>query len=95
MHKSKQTRGDFFHLHQSYQNNHEQRMFFTGLTNASLISIGRLCDDGCVAVFEKRDLRVFKQYKLVLKGKMNFTYGLWGITFDPTLQQDNKEKSPP
>ena len=68
---------------------------FKGLTNASLISIGRLCDDGCVAVFDKRDLRVFKRYKLVLKGQRNFTDGLWDITFDPTLQQNDKEQSPP
>ena len=32
---------------------------FKGLTNALLISIGKLCDDGCVAVFDQFDLRIF------------------------------------
>ena len=31
----------------------------------------------------------------MLKGKHNFTDGLWDITFDPTLQQNDKEQSPP
>ena len=34
---------------------------FRGLTNASLISIGKLCDDGCVAVFDSLYLRIFKK----------------------------------
>ena len=37
---------------------------FRGLTNASLISIGKLCDDGCVAVFDKLDLQIFKKNQL-------------------------------
>ena len=31
-----------------------------GLNNASLLSIGQLCDDDCIAVFDKRNLRIFK-----------------------------------
>ena len=66
---------------------------FKGLTNASLISIGKLCDDGCVAVFDKLDLRIFKKNKLVLFGKRNFTDGLWDINisdhFKPALQSMN------
>ena len=56
---------------------------FSGLTNASLLSIGRLCNDGCVAVFDALSLRIFKKNKLILTGKRNFQDGLWDITLDP------------
>ena len=51
----------------------------TGLSNSSLISIGQLCDDGCVAVFDKTKLRIYKNGQLVLTGTRNWTDGLWDI----------------
>ena len=30
-----------------------------GMTNASLLSVGQLCDSGCIAMFTKNDLQVF------------------------------------
>ena len=66
---------------------------FKGLTNASLISIGKLCDDGCVAVFDKLDLRVFKKNKIILSGKRNFHDGLWDVNisdqFKPKIESMN------
>ena len=66
---------------------------FRGLTNASLISIGKLCDDGCVAVFDKLDLRIFKKNQLILTGKRNMTDGLWDIhltrNFEPIVESVN------
>ena len=50
-----------------------------GLSNASLLSIGQLCDDDCVAVFDKGHLRIFKQGILILKGQRNLIDGLWDI----------------
>ena len=49
------------------------------LKNSSLISIGQLCDDGCVAIFDKRLLHIFKNNLLVLKGHRNLIDGLWDV----------------
>ena len=57
-----------------------QAHVFKGLTNSSLISIGQLCDDGCVAVFDKKMLHVFKKGDVVLTGTRNSYDGLWDIT---------------
>ena len=56
---------------------------FQCLTNASLLSIGRLCDDGCVAVFDKHDLRIFKRENFILQGKRNYSDSLWDILLNP------------
>jgi hypothetical protein len=50
-----------------------------GMTNSSLISIGQLCDDDCVAVLDKRNLQVFKRNACVLSGTRNKIDGLWDI----------------
>jgi hypothetical protein len=49
------------------------------MTNSSLISIGQLCDDDCVAILDKRRLQVFKNSKCILMGPRNKTDGLWDI----------------
>ena len=41
------------------------------MTNESLISIGRLSDDSCIAIFSKKYLNMFKNKKLVLQGNCN------------------------
>ena len=56
------------------------------LTNTSLLSIGQLCDDNCIALFRKHDLHVFKNNRLVLKGLRNYLDGLWDV---PLRQHDN------
>ena len=52
---------------------------FPDLTNASLLSIGKLCDDNCAAVFTKNKLQVIKNNKLILEGTRNFSDGLWDV----------------
>ena len=56
-------------------------MVYPGLTNELLLSIGQLCDDGCVALFTKSFLYLFKNYKLLLKGHRNPKDGLWDVPF--------------
>jgi hypothetical protein len=51
-----------------------------GITNASLISIGQLCDNNCIAVLDKRQLKAFKNNECILKGAHNTTDGLWDIS---------------
>jgi hypothetical protein len=54
-----------------------------GITNASLVSIGQLCDDNCLVVFDKEQLRVFKNHECILTGTRNRTDGLWDIPIPP------------
>jgi hypothetical protein len=51
-----------------------------GITNSSLISIGQLCDDDCIAVLDKSKLQVFKNQKCILQGPRNPIDGLWDIS---------------
>ena len=50
-----------------------------GMKNESLLSIGQLCDHGCIAMFTKDDLQVFQNKKIVLQGYRNSTDGLWDV----------------
>ena len=49
------------------------------LSSASLLSIGQLCDDDCLALFTKEKVFIFKQNKLLLQGKRNHFNGMWTI----------------
>ena len=39
------------------------------LSSASLLSIGQLCDNNCLALFTKEKVFIFTQNKLILQGK--------------------------
>ena len=56
---------------------------FKGLTNSSLLSIGRLCDDGCIAIFDANDLKIYKKNILIMRGTRNFQDGLWDVSLNP------------
>ena len=59
------------------------------LKNASLLSIGKLCDNNCVAMFTKHKLFVFKNNELILQGFRNNTDGLWDVLFPVLSSQTN------
>lgn len=46
-------------LHGLLSNTAKKANVLDGLNNASLLSIGQLCDDDCIAVFNKRYLHIF------------------------------------
>ena len=46
-----------------------------GLAHSSLLSIGRLCDDGCEATFKQNTMAVTKDKQLVLQGKREVMKG--------------------
>ena len=48
------------------------------LATWSLISIGQLCSDGCVALFSKYNLKILKNNKVIITGLRNDN-GLWSI----------------
>ena len=57
----------------------QKRHIFDGLQSASLISLGQLCDDECVAILDKNEIIVLKVKTLILKGHRNKTDAVWGI----------------
>ena len=60
-----------------------------GLNNVSLLSLGQLCDDDCIAVLDKRFLTVYKKGICILKGSRNWTDGLWDVRLKPHYESAN------
>ena len=58
-----------------------EALVYPHLTNESLLSIGQLCNQGCIAIFEKEHLYIMKNGKLILKGMRNLKDGLWDVPF--------------
>ena len=71
-------------LHPTLSQGAQKAHSFDTLKSGSLISIGQLCDDDCVAIFTKYDLRVMKDGTLIIKGKRNKANGLWHIPLSPS-----------
>ena len=55
------------------------------LQSAFLISIGKLCDDGCQVKFEKHSMNVYKKNSLILQGTRNFHDGLYDVPLLPHI----------
>ena len=51
-----------------------------------LLSIGKLCDEGCIAIYEKDTVNILMDNKTILQGKRDFSTGLWFID----LNKDNQ-----
>jgi hypothetical protein len=56
---------------------------FKDLKSGSLISIGQLCDDDCIALFTKYNVKIYKDGKVIIVGERNDTNGLWNIHLPP------------
>jgi hypothetical protein len=57
----------------------------------TLISLGQLCDDDCIAIFNKYEVRILKKDKVIITGR-RMTNGLWSIpitTDNKTIHQAN------
>ena len=68
-------------------------MILPGLSSASLISIGQLCDDGCKVFLNEKTLLAVKDDKVVLKGIRNRTDNLWDIPVQKkSISCDNYEE---
>jgi hypothetical protein len=73
-------------LHPSLSQQAQQAHSFPKITNLSLISIGQICDDNCTAVFNKQNLKIYKDTdihivsgKSIINGTQNDIDGLWDI----------------
>ena len=67
-------------LHPAPTSHAQKAHIFPGIKRSSLISIGQLCDDGCTAVLNNKEIGIYKNNTIILRGKRNFTDGLWDIT---------------
>jgi hypothetical protein len=52
---------------------------FDDLKSGSLISIGQLCDDDCIALLTKYDVKIYKNGKVIIVGQRNDVNGLWNV----------------
>ena len=59
------------------------------LHSSSLISLGQLCDDDCKVLLDKKELNVYKDDEVLLKGYRNPTDGLWDIPIVQNIIPDN------
>jgi hypothetical protein len=73
------THSGILPFHSSFSTKAKTAHVLDGITNASLISIGQLCDDDCVAILDKTKIEVFKNDACILTGTRNPTDGLWDI----------------
>ena len=63
------------------------------LHNTSLLSIGQLCNDDCVAIFDKKNMYIVKNKKIILKGIRNLTDGLWDVILNNNAKNNHYNKS--
>ena len=59
---------------------------FDGLHSASIISLGQLCGDHCIAILDNNEIHILKYSTLILKGRQNWLYVLWVIPITKPIQ---------
>jgi len=56
-----------------------------GLKNASLLSLGQLCDNDCKIILQKENMTVYKNNTIILTGLRNKRDGLWDVQLNKKL----------
>jgi hypothetical protein len=56
---------------------------FDDLHSGSLLSIGQLCDDDCIALFTKYNVQIIKNDQVIIKGPRSPHNGLWTLPLSP------------
>jgi hypothetical protein len=64
---------------------------FDGLKSGSLLSISQLCNNDCVALFAKCDVKIHKHGQIIIVGEHDPANGLWTIPIapKPTIHRAN------
>ena len=63
----------------------QQVVIFDNIQTESLISHGQLCDDDCIAIFSRFNVKILKNNKVIIEGRRTDN-GLWDIyRLRPTL----------
>ena len=65
---------------------------FPDLKSASLLSVGKLCDDNCVVQFDKEKMHVYKNHNKIIEGTRNRKDGLWDVKISPSPQPFHEAK---
>jgi hypothetical protein len=81
-------------FHPSLSNKVKTAHVLDGITNASQISVGQLCDNDCIAVIDKKLIKIFKNNKCILEGQRNTRDGLWDIAI-PSADARPPHQAPP
>jgi hypothetical protein len=58
------------------------------LQTGTLISLAQLCDDDCIAIFNKYDVKILKNDKVIITGT-RMSNGLWSLPIKPPQHQAN------
>jgi hypothetical protein len=54
------------------------------LKTGTLVSLAQLCDDDCIAIFSKYDVKILKENQIIITGK-HMPNGLWSIPLKQTV----------
>ena len=76
------TRKGYLPFSSKLHSSAKEALIYPDLKNASLLSIGQLCDNNCIAIFDKHLLEVIKDKEVILRGYRNFQDGLWDVPFE-------------
>jgi hypothetical protein len=79
----------------TYPRHAQKAHILAGITNSSLISIGQLCDDNCIAVLDKHKIQVYKRNTCILTGTRNTADGLWDIPIPHSLSSQSYQHNHP
>ena len=60
----------------------QQAFVLDDLTTGTLVSLGQLCDDNCIALFTKYNVHIIKNDQVIIQGKREAN-GLWLVPIDP------------
>ena len=74
------SQAGYVKLHPALTSHAQKAHIFPGIKSSSLISIGKLCDDGCTTVLNNKEIGIYKNNTIILRCKRNFTDGLRDIT---------------
>ncbi|WP_288992217.1 hypothetical protein, partial [uncultured Marinobacter sp.] len=53
----------------------------------SLLSIGQLCDAGCIAIFDNEQVSILLNNQIILQGKRDLRTGLWNVNLPTTTEK--------
>ena len=81
-------------LHNKLSKNAKHTFVLDALPAQTLISLGQLCDDNCIAIFTKYDLQIIKEGQVLIQGKRNKTSGLWQINNQQQPETNNYKEQP-
>ena len=66
-----------YSIYHIYLMNNVKGNILSSLTNSSLVSIGKFCDDGCTYVFKENKFTIKLNNQILIQGPRDRRNGLW------------------